>query len=227
MRARHRHFNPAHAGAAAAYDSRYISFGNGDAVNTWTSRTGSNNATQANSLSRPTYRAAEINGQPAVEFDGSNDQLATSSVVTSSTEYTIYLFFRNDSTNGTRVYFYNGSTGSNGYGFIRTSGGLRSLLHGGRGDQTFGNQSTVWDLYVGRRQSNTSAVWVNGVSTSINNNAVAVGTPTTTTRIGADPANFYTDGMISSAILFGSPLDASLRRRVEQSIAYSFKHSVS
>jgi hypothetical protein len=78
MRARHRHFNPKAAGATAAFDARFgIEVADGAGVDTWTNRVGSNNATQATSGNRPLYRATGGNSNsPAVEFDGSNDNLA-------------------------------------------------------------------------------------------------------------------------------------------------------
>ncbi len=228
MRARQRHFNPAHAGAGGVYDSRYITFANGAEVDTWTSRTGSNSATQATSANRPLYRTNEINGNPAVEFDGSNDRLVTSSVATSSTSYTIYLFIRNDSTSGIRVYLHNGDSASNGYGFTRTDTGLRSVLTGGRGFNTFGATTTTWQLWTASQTSGTApSAWVNGTSQTVSaTSPLTVGTPTGSVMIGSDGSN-PTDGMIASVIIFGSNLSASLRRRVEQSVAISFKHAIS
>jgi hypothetical protein len=78
MRARHRHFNPAHAGATIALDSRYgFSQADGTAVSTWEDRSNTNNdATQGTNSNRPTYETGEVGGQPAIRFDGSNDFLS-------------------------------------------------------------------------------------------------------------------------------------------------------
>jgi hypothetical protein len=77
MRRRHRHFNPADAGATMAFDARYkITVADGTALGTWSDRSRTAiSATQANGISQPTYETNEINGQPVVSFDGSNDQL--------------------------------------------------------------------------------------------------------------------------------------------------------
>jgi hypothetical protein len=77
MRARHRHLNPGNAGASAAYDSRFgFSVADGTAISTWEDRTSNNNdASQATAANQPTYETNEVNGQPAIKFDGSNDRM--------------------------------------------------------------------------------------------------------------------------------------------------------
>lgn len=87
MRARHRHFNCAAAGATMCLDSRYgFSQADASAVSTWDDRTSTNNdGTQATSASRPTYETNELNGNPVVRFDGTNDFL---SFPTSNFSYT-------------------------------------------------------------------------------------------------------------------------------------------
>lgn len=90
MRARHRHLNPANANATLALDSRYgFSLNNNDAVSSWSNRNGSNNAEQSASSNRPTYLTNDLNGCPAVSFDGSNDFLAWTGV-NSATVMTIF-----------------------------------------------------------------------------------------------------------------------------------------
>ncbi len=75
MGRRSRHFNPANAGCTVALDARFITGLNaGDAVQTWTGRPNTTvNASQATLANRPSYQTNEINGRPALRFDGSND----------------------------------------------------------------------------------------------------------------------------------------------------------
>jgi hypothetical protein len=77
MRLRHRHFNPAHADATMAFDARYgFSQADGTSVSSWPDRSRTAiSATQANGANQPTYETNEINGQPVVSFDGSNDSM--------------------------------------------------------------------------------------------------------------------------------------------------------
>jgi hypothetical protein len=63
----------------------------GDPVTTWAD-SGPNgyNPTQATSGNRPLYRTAGINGRPALEFDGTNDNLAVAFGTTYSQPNTIF-----------------------------------------------------------------------------------------------------------------------------------------
>ena len=94
MRARHRHFNPAHAGAAFALDSRYgFNQSDNSAVSTWEDRTNNNlDASQATAANQPKYRTAIQGGVPAVEFEGvsnSKDRLNGSVTITNDVITTI------------------------------------------------------------------------------------------------------------------------------------------
>ena len=66
----------------AAFSADDLALSDGGAVSTWADRSGNaRDASQGTSGNRPTYRAtvAALNSKPAVEFDGSNDFLRTSS----------------------------------------------------------------------------------------------------------------------------------------------------
>jgi hypothetical protein len=82
MRLRQRHWNPARASATLALDSRFTSFANGSAVDTWASRHSSNDASQSVSADRPSFETGSYNGNPSVVFDGSSDFLTWTTVNT-------------------------------------------------------------------------------------------------------------------------------------------------
>jgi hypothetical protein len=85
MRARHRHFNPAHAGATLALDARYIAQANASAVSSWASRPrGSFTMAQANAAIQPTLQLTAMNGAAAVRFDGADDVMTCSRIATTS-----------------------------------------------------------------------------------------------------------------------------------------------
>ncbi len=77
MRARHRHFNPAHADFALVLDSRYLTLNNNDLVSTWTGRTRTNLSPTASGAIRPTFLTNVLNGNPAIRFGGSQYFLNT------------------------------------------------------------------------------------------------------------------------------------------------------
>jgi hypothetical protein len=75
---RARHLNPSHAGASLVLDSRYITgLSDGDAISTWSDRSGNANDATSTGTVRPTYKAAIQGGQPVVRFDGVDDYLLT------------------------------------------------------------------------------------------------------------------------------------------------------
>ena len=84
MRARQRHFNAKAAGADLVLDARFLTASDNDAIQTWTSRTGINDATQATLAARPTYKVNTSGGQPTLRFDG-NDSMGFSGNIISGT----------------------------------------------------------------------------------------------------------------------------------------------
>jgi hypothetical protein len=61
-----------------AFDARYkITVADGTALSTWSDRSRTAiSATQANGTLQPTYQTNEINGQPVVSFDGTDDNMS-------------------------------------------------------------------------------------------------------------------------------------------------------
>lgn len=61
------------------WDASRESFANGVDVATFTDQVGSNNLTQSSATVRPTFSSSEINGRPAILFNGAGDHLFLSS----------------------------------------------------------------------------------------------------------------------------------------------------
>lgn len=235
MRARHRHFNARFAGASGVYDSRFISgLANNDAVSTWSSRTGSNDATQSTAANKPIYKIGQLNGNPALEFDGSNDLLQFGQLDASSA-WAITILKRT-STNTYQVV----------WGIANTAGTNPTFSLAVHSDPNYGpvvfgsggGGSTVWpkgsslrndewrSLYItwlGGGTSGTSfyKAWDDGVSFTLSN----------TNTIGASPGTY--SAIASSASPIGGQIaymafalisyTESLRKRVSHAAAYSFK----
>ena len=247
MRARHRHFNPSHAGATIALDSRYgFSQADGSAVSTWEDRSSTNNdATQATAANQPTYETGEVGGQPAVRFDGINDFL---SYGTSVFGYT---------SGATVIAVVKATSGANEYGSVigehssnRTSIGCQMTVFpnnaiepatdifqpgGVRYNSTLTN--TTWQI-VGWSWSDWSTHKTNG-----NTRIAAGGTETSGAAYGSDPLGFtstrraigrYPESSVSNgnslqadiALVAKLPeCGAALRKRLYHHAAYSFKLS--
>ena len=92
MRARQRHFNPAHAGATLALDARYIDQANDSEVSTWSALPRSSfSLSQSTANRRPLLKLAAVNGQNTVRLDGSNDVMTCGRIATTSNFTTICL----------------------------------------------------------------------------------------------------------------------------------------
>ncbi len=104
-------------------DASQLSLSNTDAVTTWNDNSGNNNtATQSNTNFKPTFNTNQINGFPAVNFDGFNDALNITSNIT-NTDITTFLVFSNSSTNVKTIFH----TDSNIYISNPNSAGMGSF----------------------------------------------------------------------------------------------------
>ena len=233
MRARHRHFSHKAAGAVVAYDARYLTESDGTALQTWTDRAGSYNATESDSTKRPLVRtgANGINGQTALDFDGTNDDLQAASVPL-NTFITVVVcgnfttakpfFFEHsaDTTPTSGFYFY----GSNGNSWEFCRGGA---AHEGPGTSGwFGSSNAIGSLrYDGagqyRKDGGTNISNGTLFGTSRTNSSV-------TTALNICSRNrtaVFGDGLLGTlAVYDGSASDAMLKR-LEHAAAYSFKIS--
>lgn len=239
MRARQRHLNPSGAGATLVLDARFISgLNDGDAVSTWTDRSGAgNNATQGTALNRPLYRtgANGINRNPAVFFDGSNDFLSSAVAPAAATKVSVIAVAQSNLVDGNwRTIISNTASGS-----IRR---LTLIQNGGFGQPNnyltyFTNSNgQVWSGTSGaltqsspfvssnvEQNDNSLRSWFNGVL-GANSGAVASQAPSATTDIGRYTSSnvFPWSGPIGYVVIVPQ-LTSPLRRRLEQSAAFSFK----
>lgn len=117
-----------------AEDPNWTNPGDGNAVTTWDDASGNGRSvTQGTSGKRPLYRAsvAALNSQPAVDFDGTDDYLASGSAftATSGTLTKVVVIQVKTVVVGTRHIFSWGSTG-------------------GRADLYYSNNGSDWGLYA-------------------------------------------------------------------------------
>jgi hypothetical protein len=239
MRRRHRHFNPAHAGAAIVLDSRYgFSQADNTAVSSWEDRSGNNNdATQATAAAQPTYETNEVGGQPAVRFDGSN--FLTASAVSAPTASSIIATCRPSTTSGNdrnAFYYGNSSNFSPNFNWVGVGKNFSTAkwISGNYNNPTeasvvsSANYTTNATIAAGiTNDASTNRLFLNGAdegtasSTTVSINAAAL--PTLGRRGGL--AGGYYAGDIFNLSWFLSAITASVRRRVEHAAAYAFKIS--
>lgn len=226
MRARHRHFNPTGAGAAAVFDARYISgLSDGDGVATWKSLSGSNDISQATAGNRPAYKVNRINGSPSVLWDGgANDELTFSAALTYS-NFSILIVFKNaDATNGSVVFARNNNFAS--YAYFTTNTFVVERERSGAAAQSSTRTHNLGNVFLIASSVNTSdgdlIAYTNSLAGTTASSALA--SSITTTGIGKyQSTTVNTDGDLGLAVLANVSWSSPLRRRCEHAAAYSFK----
>jgi hypothetical protein len=231
MHRRARHLTGRAADANLYLDSRFISgLSDGTGVDTWNDLSSkANNATQSTSGKRPLYKTNIRGGCPMLLFDGSDDMLSCSATTYGSGSTIIAMIKANTTSGaGTIIYIGNFNNYTPNYNWI----GLNFYSNGwasgnysdpNNGDVKYSPNDTNYNVLTGIvNDSGTNRIFLNGTagntasSQTINiNSAVqpAIG------GIPSDPLNGYI-GIIGYWPLAFS---ASMRRRFEQAMGFSYK----
>ena len=235
MRARQRHFNAKDAGASCVYDARYITgLANNDAVSTWSSRTGTNDATQGTAANRPVYKTNQFNGNPVVEFDGTNDRLEFSKlnasaawalcVVKRKSTNTYQTIFVIQNTAGTNATFAGSVHSDPAYGpviFGNHQGGFPNWPKG----SSVRNDSwrSLYLVWLGGGYNGTTFYngFDDGVSFALTNSGNIGAIPGATSFIGLDSGSW--GGQMAQLVFATTSSTDSIRKRVSHAAAYSFK----
>jgi hypothetical protein len=230
MRARQRHFKYRSIGPRAAYDARYISgLSDGAAVSSWSDLSGNGfTATQATTARQPVYKAAVLGGSASVRFDGAGDNL-THSITNNATHTSFVVLNRLSSQTGNRGIVSIGTTGGTGdmfifirspttdkwgyfptnYAYANTTLGISSPCIISSND----NSTSGGDYFFG---GNTDGTWT-GQSGSQGVNHIGG-------YYTASPLVDQTSNIDVGALLITSAtLSNSLRKLVQNGLAYSFK----
>lgn len=223
MRARHRHFNPKHAGAIAAYDARFLSgLNDGDAVSTWTSRTGTNDATQSTAAAQPTFKTNQINGNPAVNFSpsGTADELVISITIPNSlTAVSLY----NRSTTGINSCSIGNGVVANryvAYFYVNNNIYTNYAL-----EQGWGLDTSTGNLIMSSTKNGTTSSLVYKNGTAVGSQKVPQTSNGSFTRVGRAENVSPHDGLLASVCLIDLFVSDGLRKRLEHATAYSYKLS--
>lgn len=220
MHRRARHLNPAAAGAFAAYDSRFITgLTDGASVSSWSDRTA--NANTLTGTNQPTYETNELNGNPVVRFDGTNDQLSAS-FASSSLQSAVLVAKQNSASAQFRAYF-----------AVRSLSNARLEFFRDGSDYTLGNYASAFasrnisfsGYNIASCAGNASSMLtaVNGVTATVSGSYTYTGgvLDVGNSASGGGPYPLPCD--IAYLVLWASELAAPLRRRIEQAAARSFK----
>lgn len=227
-----------------ALDTRFgFTVANGSAIGTWEDRTNNNNdAKQSTTTKQPTYNTNQLNGNPVITFDGTDDSLRTDTLSSSITSNALTcLSISNKTAQGStttapfsRVF---GLTNGNNFDFNNTDS-IMSFIGSG-------NTFLAGDYYV-YRNSATATVRAgvynetylhsftldgSSVKSRLNNTAQTTGTTSATAMNSNRLALAYMEGAADSFLngnlavitILKSVVSDALWKRLEHASAYSFK----
>jgi hypothetical protein len=154
-----------------------------------------------------------------VRFNGSSDYLATNSVVTTSSPFTIFVVSTLGNSSSSPGPVYNGDSSASGYGFLRPNTADYGALYGGRSLLTFGATITSGEQLqeIENTSSNVITFYQNGTQSG-NTASAGLNTPTGATYIGgvnSNASNLFS-GDIAEVLIYNRALSTSERQQVEQ-----------
>ncbi len=242
MRARVRHFQPKDAGANLVLDARYIAQGNSTAVSSWADRSGNAyNADQATGGKQPTFETAGVGGQGAVKFDG-GDVLEISggytNLLSADNTWSLVMVTNLSSFSAQPVVFGRSNQFFFEYGDMNT---VYYYVGEQNTYRTYGTSNAAMSTntsYVAgftKTAATSGTLYVNGNSqASFTNSGIynPNGLQTTPSATGDLFVGAYTStptfaitGYIPFVAFFKTDLSDSMRKRVEQCAARSWKIS--
>jgi hypothetical protein len=234
MHRRNRHLNATSSGAIIVLDSRFITgVSDGSALTTWSNRATTNNFTEA--TVRPTYYSRLINGNPAVEFNGINSHLtSTSGINTTADQSYVIVGKLNRSPNYTiqtvdviiTTDVYVNRTPRQGFLSYYTNTFLSTTQPFAAVEMQEPNQNNTSDVNINGRYTGVTAGNISVGVPNILSSTIRNGTAGTnlTHRLGWAGSNINWYGMVSICYIavFGS-ISVNLRKRYEKSAAFTFK----
>jgi len=240
MRARHRHFNARHAGADLVLDARFIDQADNTAVSAWPDRSANNHTIeQTASGSRPTFKLAQMNGNPVVQFDGSDDFLNGGDILDMlSNNLTMLCVAKRISGAAGSLCGKSRFAGSLGrYTFIRDNNAMVAIFHDQSPrvaqaadtstspriyTQAANRGATMTLFFDGQQQAQNTDL--SGTTSYDTTDEFFVGAYQSTEGTTPPRAPYYHNGDIAQVVVLFS-FNTPLRKRLEHAAAYSFKIS--
>ena len=222
---RQRHLNPAAAGAVMSWDARFVAGNDGDNLPTISSRAGgtiSGTCPSSYAVLKTGIRA----GNSVMRFAYSQYTLDTMASLTSGS---LFIAWKNTNASAGDNIFALNETSDNRNTYLPYSGDSNtydsffSTTRKGPVTMTGMNQSD-WNIYCATSASSAWANYVNGGALhSTGTNTVSA---PSAGRFGFSfQGDYGTGGDIGAVYILNSSVSAPLRRRIEQSLAFSWKIS--
>jgi hypothetical protein len=239
MRARHRHFNARHAGADLVLDSRFINQADNSEVSSWADRSANaHTIQQTTAANRPTFKTNQMNGNPVVRFDGTNDFLNGGDIldILSNNLTIVCVAKRTSGTEGNLCGKSRLGDGVGRYSLLRDSGNAFYFFQDGsvRSVQISDTSTAARINTMAITRAATITMFFDGAQVA---QGITVGTTSYNTTdeffvgayqsgAGTTPptAGYYHNGDIAQiVVLFANR--APLNKRLHHAAAYSFKIS--
>lgn len=241
MHRRARHLNARHAGAGLVFDARRITgLADGNSITTWNDSSGNGwDAGQSNSALKPLYKVDVQGGQPGVLFDGTNDIMtitAGGALAYSQNKGYLSIFGVARDTNPSNastphgIIAFTGGTGNTRAGLfarLTSVAGVQSGVRRLDADSLVSSASAgvTTSFFVGRSESRfangTTRASRNGVQTAtaaLSGSSNTSNTASTVINVGQ-----LLVGHICCAFVIAADIPAPLVKRLEHSLAFSFK----
>ncbi len=198
---------------------------NGTALSQWDDSSGNNNhATQTTGANQPIYRTAQVNGLPAVEFDGANDYLV-SNLSASEVDFSAIGVVKREGAGISQSII--GPNQDTGTLFRIGTGNTVQVSLATVGDYGTGTivAPTSYAIVSGSLTASTVELGVNGTAESLAH-SVAAPTAGRTSFLGARilsgiPAHFF-DGFFAEMMSFHPSLATGERQQVEGYLAWKY-----
>lgn len=162
----------------------------GGAVSTWNDSSGNGNNAGGSGDARPLYRTNQVNGLPAVDFDGTDDWLNASSAPTHGNEQTLLAVVRLDAIGS--LMMIRGAVGGGGISMdVATTGALGLGISAQAHTVVSGTTMTTGTWYILTGSVSASNDWMRARVNGSQTQAAWTGTATTArgTRISNDTVN--------------------------------------
>lgn len=221
-------------------DASRLTLSNNATVSPWTDVSGNNNHASSGTVERPLFKTNQINGKPAIKFDGVNDRLRTGSIAALNTNtITTFSVFNSAATN-TGVVSMNAYTSGAGTASYTINGMYyspsNSILNFSTRNADGSGANQLKNPYSGSVVL-TSMIWngstslISKLDGSINNSGVG-GNAIPSGNLGVTLAanwtgNYYLDVLMAEHIVYSSALSSAEVNIVENYLAAKYNLTIS
>ena len=232
-RVRHVTLSPRAIESRVALDARMITgLADADPVSTWTDRSGGGRDLSASGSARPTYKVGIQGGNPVVRFD--SDDGMTGSWSETLTSETVFMVFKSPAPVTYARYFTQTDAGTdhsstgNYIPLLKSNAGddVNGLTEGVGFSSTFANAG-AWMVVTATQSGSSTVNYKDGIAASPTaatlNKAITRFAVGVTTLSDNNPALEAFNGDAAAVLALASLPPLSLRRRIEQALAFAFK----